>query len=299
MGLAGNKVKQQIGADPRNSRWAKNKDRKGFKLLASYGWQDGNGLGQQQHGRVHNIKVALKDDTLGIGAKPSNDTEWSGLGEFNAIFGRLNGDENAYGMSAEKAKHRKQLDQRKDAESKNLRSLELARRFVLGGTFTSEFSDWMKKAAEDENRIAEDSSDNENADSSEKETKKKKKEKKSKHSSSSSSKKKEEKTKRSKKDKKDSKEKKKEKKESSKKKSLSTSDKKDKKEKEEKKLKRKRKNVSSSASSESDDEDADTKSSHRKKPTNVHFHTRRKFLAQKRAAISDPTALREILGIKG
>ncbi|WBW73526.1 ribosome biogenesis protein, G-patch domain, PINX1 family Pxr1 [Schizosaccharomyces osmophilus] len=295
MGLAGNKAKQQIGADPRNSRWAKNKDRKGFKLLASYGWQDGNGLGQQQHGRIHNIKVSLKDDTLGIGAKPSNDTEWSGLGEFNAIFGRLNGDENAYGMSAEKARHRKQLDQRQDAEAKNLRSLELARRFVLGGTFTSEFTDWMKKAAEDENRIAEASSDDENSGSSEKESKKKKKEKKSKHSSSSSNKK-EEKTKHLKKDKKDSKDKKKEKKDSSKKKSSTKSDKK---EKEEKKLKRKRKHASSSASSDSEDEDADTKSSSRKKPTNVHFHTRRKFLAQKRAAVSDPTALREILGIKG
>ncbi|EPY52599.1 ribosome biogenesis protein [Schizosaccharomyces cryophilus OY26] len=286
MGLAGNKAKQQIGADPRNSKWAKNKDRKGYKLLASYGWQDGNGLGQQQHGRIHNIKVSLKDDTLGIGAKPSNDTEWSGLGEFNAIFGRLNGDENAYGMSAEKAKQQKQIDQRKNAQEKNLRSLELARRFVLG--------DWMKKAAEDENRIAEASSDNEDENSSKKPDTKKKKEKKHKRSSSKK-KDDEEKRKSSKKEKKDSKEKKKrkEKKDSSKN-STTKSDRK-----EQKKLKRKRKHTSSSASSESEDEDVDTKGSSRKKPTNVHFHTRRKFLAQKRAAVSDPTALREILGIKG
>ncbi|CAB63496.1 Protein pxr1 [Schizosaccharomyces pombe] len=284
MGLAGVKKKQQIGVDPRNSKWAKDTNRLGFKLLSSYGWVNGNGLGEKQHGRIHNIKVSLKDDTLGIGAKATNDLEWSGLGEFNAIFGRLNGDESAYGVYAEKAKVQQLTYERQSANEKGLKSLELSRRFVLGGTFTSEFSEWMQKAEEDEDRVCEDASSSDEA----------KREKRKKHSSKKKSKKKtstgsaldpkklEKITKKKKKE-----HKKKDKESSSKKRKSGSSDKEEKKK---KKIKLKDKPESTSSVE---------KVKEGNRPASIHFHTRRKFLAQKRAAVSDPVALREILGIKG
>lgn len=58
----------------------------GYKLMNKMGWQDGNGLGVNQDGKTSHIKVSLKNNALGVGAKKGNDDNWL---ELQATFNNL------------------------------------------------------------------------------------------------------------------------------------------------------------------------------------------------------------------
>ncbi|CAE6481060.1 hypothetical protein ACGC1H_005211 [Rhizoctonia solani] len=93
MGLSERKVKQRIGADPRNLAWAENAAKFGHTYLAKHGWAPGAGLGATGDGRVSHIAVAQKLDQLGIGAgRPDgpDSIAWKQAKEFEGLLERLN-----------------------------------------------------------------------------------------------------------------------------------------------------------------------------------------------------------------
>lgn len=91
--------KRKLGNDPNNTKWSRNTDSFGQKLLRAQGWQPGEYLGATgaAHAEWHtqanstHIQVTLKDDTLGLGAKRNNGDECTGLDAFQHLLGRLNG----------------------------------------------------------------------------------------------------------------------------------------------------------------------------------------------------------------
>ncbi|KAF2090637.1 hypothetical protein K490DRAFT_71014 [Saccharata proteae CBS 121410] len=100
MGLAGAKNRQKLSADPNNTNWSRDTDRFGHKILTSQGWSPGQYLGAKDAAHsahysaanASHIRVAVKDDNLGLGAKrgkAENDT--FGLSLFQGVLGRLNG----------------------------------------------------------------------------------------------------------------------------------------------------------------------------------------------------------------
>ncbi|KAL1636150.1 telomerase inhibitor [Diplodia intermedia] len=100
MGLAGPKNRTKISADPNNTHWSKSTDRFGHKILLKQGWSPGSFLGAKdaKHAahytaaNASHIRVAVKDDTLGLGAKRGKaENETFGLSAFQGLLGRLNG----------------------------------------------------------------------------------------------------------------------------------------------------------------------------------------------------------------
>ncbi|KAK3329776.1 protein PXR1 [Apodospora peruviana] len=99
MGLAGAKNKRKLGVDPNNTKWSRNTDSFGQKLLRAQGWEPGQYLGAKDaaHAEWHteanssHIQVVLKDDMLGLGAKRNTGDECTGLDAFQVLLGRLNG----------------------------------------------------------------------------------------------------------------------------------------------------------------------------------------------------------------
>jgi Pin2-interacting protein X1 len=91
--------KRKLGNDPNNTKWSRNTDSFGQKILRAQGWQPGEYLGAKDaaHAEWHteansaHIRVVLKDDTLGLGAKRNNGDECVGLDAFQHLLGRLNG----------------------------------------------------------------------------------------------------------------------------------------------------------------------------------------------------------------
>ncbi|KAF1929625.1 uncharacterized protein M421DRAFT_4085 [Didymella exigua CBS 183.55] len=102
MGLAQQKNRSKISNDPQNNHWAHNTERFGHKILAAQGWKTGDTLGAKdaaheahytQASQSH-IRVFLKDDNLGLGAKRGSErAENFGLAGLESILGRLNGRE--------------------------------------------------------------------------------------------------------------------------------------------------------------------------------------------------------------
>lgn len=83
MGLSERKVKQRIGADPRNLSWAGNTDRFSYKHLSNLGWS-GSGLGSGGDGNPNHIAVARKVDNGGIGmgrARKEGEDNAAGAGQ--------------------------------------------------------------------------------------------------------------------------------------------------------------------------------------------------------------------------
>ncbi|KAL5117200.1 telomerase inhibitor [Pleosporales sp. CAS-2024a] len=102
MGLAGPKNRSRISNDPQNTTWANNTSRFGHRILASQGWQPGDSLGASDAAHAahytaasqSHIRVFLKEDNLGLGAKRGSErAENFGLAGLESILGRLNGKE--------------------------------------------------------------------------------------------------------------------------------------------------------------------------------------------------------------
>ncbi|KAI1259292.1 hypothetical protein F5Y18DRAFT_433439 [Xylariaceae sp. FL1019] len=101
MGLSSQKSKRKLDFDPNNTRWTRDETTFGQKILRSQGWEPGKFLGAQDsaHAELHSaasfapIKINLKDDTLGLGAKilAKQNDECTGLDVFKDLLGRLNG----------------------------------------------------------------------------------------------------------------------------------------------------------------------------------------------------------------
>ncbi|KZF26904.1 hypothetical protein L228DRAFT_243448 [Xylona heveae TC161] len=102
MGLSGPRKRTKFSYDPNNTAWARSTETFGHKMLTRHGWQPGQLLGATNapHAEFHtsanasHIRVTLKDDTLGLGAKRGSGQgagECTGLDVFQGLLGRLNG----------------------------------------------------------------------------------------------------------------------------------------------------------------------------------------------------------------
>ncbi|EPE28057.1 hypothetical protein GLAREA_04848 [Glarea lozoyensis ATCC 20868] len=102
MGLAGEKKRVKLSFDPNNTRWTNDTSSFGHRMMTSQGWEPGQFLGAKdaKHAEFHtaanasHIRVAIKDDNLGLGAKVGSGVghgECTGLDVFKNILGRLNG----------------------------------------------------------------------------------------------------------------------------------------------------------------------------------------------------------------
>lgn len=90
-----------MAEDPNNTRWTRDTTTFGQKMLRRQGWEPGQLLGAQgaSHAGLLStassapIKVVLKDDTMGLGAKvrQKQSDECTGLNVFKDLLGRLNG----------------------------------------------------------------------------------------------------------------------------------------------------------------------------------------------------------------
>ncbi|KAI1376243.1 hypothetical protein F4677DRAFT_419296 [Hypoxylon crocopeplum] len=101
MGLSGPRNRRKLQHDPNNTKWSRDETTFGQKILRAQGWEPGKFLGAQDasHSHLHSaasaapINVLMKDDTLGLGAKPRHkqNAECTGLDVFKDLLGRLNG----------------------------------------------------------------------------------------------------------------------------------------------------------------------------------------------------------------
>ncbi|KAI2633690.1 hypothetical protein GGS26DRAFT_554334 [Hypomontagnella submonticulosa] len=101
MGLAGPRNRRKIQFDPNNTKWSRDETTFGQRILRAQGWEPGKFLGAENaaHAHLHTaasaapINVLMKDDTLGLGAKPKHkqNAECTGLDVFKDLLGRLNG----------------------------------------------------------------------------------------------------------------------------------------------------------------------------------------------------------------
>ncbi|POS86847.1 hypothetical protein EPUL_001277 [Erysiphe pulchra] len=102
MGLAAPKKKTKLSYDPNNTRWINDTQSFGHKILTAQGWKKGEFLGAKNaaHSEFHtaanssHIRVTLKDNLLGLGAKIGTGVghgECTGLDAFKNLLGRLNG----------------------------------------------------------------------------------------------------------------------------------------------------------------------------------------------------------------
>ncbi|PYH47285.1 telomerase inhibitor/ribosome biogenesis protein PXR1 [Aspergillus saccharolyticus JOP 1030-1] len=105
MGLAAPRKKSKISHDPNNTNWSRSTTGFGHKILSSQGWTPGGFLGARNAAHADlfttasasHIRVVVKDDTLGLGARPKRDAldEPTGLDAFRGLLGRLNGKSDA------------------------------------------------------------------------------------------------------------------------------------------------------------------------------------------------------------
>ncbi|GAB1217122.1 telomerase inhibitor [Aspergillus terreus] len=140
MGLAAPRKRTKISHDPNNTNWARSTSGFGHKILSSQGWTPGSFLGARDAAHADmftaasagHIRVVVKDDTLGLGARAGRDpNEPTGLDAFKGLLGRLNGKSDAE-LAA---------DQRKADDIKLARYAAFkwqAVRFVSGGLLAQE-----------------------------------------------------------------------------------------------------------------------------------------------------------------
>lgn len=156
--LSETKVKRKINHDPNNTKWTRNENTFGQKILRSHGWQPGQYLGAQDapHAELHGtanasyIRVTLKDDMKGLGFdKAMKDDEITGLDVFTDLLSRLNG----------KSEESVEKDRAKRLEFKTHRFVEQrygAMRFVRGGLLVGdELKEDHNDAKPEENKTPE------------------------------------------------------------------------------------------------------------------------------------------------
>ncbi|KAF2759260.1 hypothetical protein EJ05DRAFT_499674 [Pseudovirgaria hyperparasitica] len=136
MGLAGPKNRFKISKDPNNTTWSRNTDRFGHRILTAQGWKPGSHLGSQtsEHAAHHtaasfsHVRVLLKDDNLGLGAKRGSErAENFGMAGFDDLLARLNG------KSEEKIQEVK--SKRRDADMKVFVSQRWGTMMFVSGGF--------------------------------------------------------------------------------------------------------------------------------------------------------------------
>lgn len=133
--------KTKISHDPNNTNWTRSTSGFGHKILSSQGWTPGSFLGARNAAHADmftaasasHIRVIVKDDTLGLGARSKRDPldEPTGLDAFKGLLGRLNG----------KSDTELQADQRKRDDVKLARYAATkwqAVRFISGGLLAQE-----------------------------------------------------------------------------------------------------------------------------------------------------------------
>lgn len=92
----------KISHDPNNTAWSRSSTKYGQRILESHGWAPGDFLGVRDgpHGKLQSaasaspVKIAVKDDNLGLGAKRGAGDEngkTMGLDVFQDLLSRLNG----------------------------------------------------------------------------------------------------------------------------------------------------------------------------------------------------------------
>ena len=92
----------KLSHDPNNTAWSRSATKYGQKILQSHGWTPGDLLGAsgatysdlRSAASASHIRIALKDDNLGLGAKhhaTHKGTETTGLDGLQDLLGRLNG----------------------------------------------------------------------------------------------------------------------------------------------------------------------------------------------------------------
>ncbi|RAO74342.1 uncharacterized protein BHQ10_010354 [Talaromyces amestolkiae] len=101
MGLAAPRKRVKLSHDPNNTTWAQSTSGFGHKIMTSQGWTPGSYLGARNANHfdtftaasASHIRVTLKDDTLGLGARAptlGND-KVAAIDAFQGLLGRLNG----------------------------------------------------------------------------------------------------------------------------------------------------------------------------------------------------------------
>lgn len=265
MGLAATRTKQRFGLDPRNTAWSNDTSRFGHQQLEKFGWKPGMGLGMRpHHSHTSHIKVHIKDDNLGLGAKIKrqqrkdefDNGECAGLDVFQRILGRLNGKEEEISNELE--------IQRKEKILNGKWGIHFVKGEVLSSTWDPKTRKLKSYANMEKKRNRSSDDDDESESESESKKKKVKRSKKEKHSKD---KKKEKKEKKSKKDRKEKKEK----------------DKKDRKNRKDKKDKKKAIRLESTETA-----------SNVPHAVTTRLSVRSKWIRQKRAATMDSKALNEI-----
>ena len=94
--------RNRISHDPNNTNWSRSESKYGQRILRSQGWNPGDFLGAKgaphakhyTEANASHIKVALREDNLGLGARRgAAGGEWqtTGLNGFQDLLGRLNG----------------------------------------------------------------------------------------------------------------------------------------------------------------------------------------------------------------
>ncbi|KAJ5355320.1 Protein pxr1 [Penicillium cataractarum] len=195
MGLAGPKNKTKISHDPNNTKWARSTSGFGHRIMSAQGWTPGNRLGAKDAAHadlltsasVSHIRVTIKDDNLGLGARVGREGQPTGLDAFKGLLGRLNG----------KSEEELHIEQRKRDDVHLARYVALKFqevRFVRGGLLTQEKLQRLPNPTPKEdqaNKKSESSttSDNDSADNTESATEKSSKSKSKSKSSKKSSKK--------------------------------------------------------------------------------------------------------------
>ena len=152
----------KISHDPNNVNWTRSTSGFGHRILSSQGWTPGSFLGARNAAHADmftaasasHIKVSVKDDTLGLGARPKRDAldEPTGLDAFKGLLGRLNG----------KSNEELETEQRKRDDVKLARYAATkwqTVRFIRGGLLVQEKLDYLPKTPGNHSRETDQSSE--------------------------------------------------------------------------------------------------------------------------------------------